>query len=88
MELVDWSYGRRYQIKAIFSAFPNSTVIFRSFPSYYFIYTVKWSDADPVVTRDDLVTMEKMINDMLGLLDNYEMRLSRRASVKEAERNG
>ncbi|MFC4735358.1 hypothetical protein ACFO4L_02055 [Bacillus daqingensis] len=74
MKLLDWSYGRRYQIKAVFSKFPKSTVIFRSFPAYYFIYTVRWSEDDPVVTREDLVEMEKILNDMLGLLDNYENR--------------
>lgn len=74
MELLDWGYGRRYQIKAVFSKFPNSTVIFRSFPSYYFIYTVRWSEDDPVVTRKDLEDMELVINDMLGLLANYQNR--------------
>lgn len=74
MELLDWGYGRRYQIKAVFSKFPNSTVIFRSFPSYYFIYTVRWSEDDPVVTRKDLEDMELIINDMLGLLANYQNR--------------
>lgn len=74
MNLLDWSYGRRYQIKAVFSKFPNSTVIFRSFPSYYFIYTVRWSEDDPVVTREDLKKMELILNDMLGLVENYQNR--------------
>ncbi|SDN20588.1 hypothetical protein [Alkalicoccus daliensis] len=74
MNLLDWSYGRRYSIKAVFSKFPNSTVIFRSFPTYYFIYTVRWSEEDPVVTREDLKEMELQLNDMLGLLMNYQNR--------------
>ncbi|WP_147804983.1 hypothetical protein [Alkalicoccus halolimnae] len=82
MELIDWSYGRRYQIKALFSRFPNSTVIFRSFPSYYFIYTVRWSESDPVVKREDLEQMERILNDMLGLLENYE---TRRSAVFQSE---
>lgn len=76
MKLLDWGYGRRYQIKAVFSKFPNSTVIFRSFPNYYFIYNVRWSEDDPVVTRGDLEEMEHIINDMLGLLSNYQNRRS------------
>jgi hypothetical protein len=83
MELLDWSYGRRYQIKAVFSKFPNSMVIFRSFPSYYFIYTVRWSDEDPVVRRSDLEKMERLLNDMLGLLDHYE---GRRAARIQSEK--
>lgn len=83
MELLDWSYGRRYQIKAVFSKFPHSTVIFRSFPSYYFIYNVRWSDSDPVVSRRDLEEMERLLNDMLGLLDHYEGRRAARAQLEK-----
>ncbi|MCE7794838.1 hypothetical protein K8O68_20840 [Salipaludibacillus sp. CUR1] len=76
MELIDWSYGRRYQIKAVFSSHPNSPVIFRSFPDYYFIYTVKWSDRDSPVSRDELAEMEKLLNEELGCLKAYETRRS------------
>ncbi|QKS71643.1 hypothetical protein FLK61_33705 [Paenalkalicoccus suaedae] len=81
MQLVDWEYRRRYSIAAVFSKFPNSTVIFRSFPNYYFIYTVKWSQNDPVVTREDLCEMETIINDNMGLLEQYN---NRRAAKRES----
>ncbi|CAM3995906.1 hypothetical protein ALCH109712_15780 [Alkalicoccus chagannorensis] len=82
MELKDWGYGRKYNIKAVFSKFPHSTVIFRSFPDYYFIYTVRWSEQDPVVSREDLIQMEKIMNERLGLLENYEKRVERRGRWK------
>lgn len=77
MELLDWSYTKRYNVKAYFSKFPNSLVIFREIKDYYFVYQVKWSDLDPVVLRDDLEEMEILMNDQLGLKEAYMKRKSR-----------
>ncbi|PYZ93475.1 hypothetical protein CR194_09905 [Salipaludibacillus keqinensis] len=81
MELTDWSYGRKYQIKAWFDSHPHSPVIFRSFPNFHFVYMVKWSEQDPTVTRQDLQEMERLMNEELGSLRGYE---SRRSVTKQA----
>ncbi|WP_243292608.1 hypothetical protein [Bacillus sp. FJAT-47783] len=77
MELLDWGYTRRYNIKAYFSKFPNSLVIFRQITDYYFVYQVKWSDLDPVVNREDLEEMELLINQVLGMEEAYLKRKSK-----------
>jgi diacylglycerol kinase (ATP) len=77
MELLDWTYTRKYNIKAHFSKFPHSIVVFRSIKDYYFVYQVNWSDKDPVVLRDDLEEMELLLNRELNLEDGYLQRKSR-----------
>ncbi|WP_243387306.1 hypothetical protein [Bacillus kexueae] len=81
MELLDWSYTRGYNVKAYFSKFPQSLVIFRQIRDYYFVYQVKWSELDPVVTREDLEQMELMMNKELGLEAEYLKRKSRVQSM-------
>ncbi len=77
MELLKWSYTKRYNIKAIFSTCPNSVVIFRQINDYYFVYVVNWSEKDPEVIKSDLEEMEVLINSELGTLTQYNKRKSR-----------
>ncbi|TLS37175.1 hypothetical protein [Pseudalkalibacillus caeni] len=74
MELLDWGYSRRYNIKAVFDRFPNSLVVFRMIRDYYFVYIVNWSEDDPIVTRPDLKQMELLLNQELGTLGEYRKR--------------
>lgn len=76
MKLLDWSYTRHYNIKARFEPFIHSTVIFRQIKDYYFVYTVHWSDLDPVVERDHLEKMEIEMNHELGTERSYYQRLA------------
>ena len=66
MQLVKWSYMRRYNIKAIFDQYPNSPVIFRKIREYYFVYTIQWTPADEPVGRNELEQMERLLNRELG----------------------
>lgn len=77
MNLVSWTYTKRYNIKAVFDRFPNSNVIFRFIHTYYFIYIVNWSDRDPPVEKVDLEQMELLLNDELGTGRFYRNRRSR-----------
>ncbi|RIW33236.1 hypothetical protein D3H55_11290 [Bacillus salacetis] len=77
MKLNKWSYSRRYNIKASFDRFPNSTVLFRRIKDYYFVYNVYWSTHDPIVGRRDLEEMELLLNRDLGSEREYINRRSR-----------
>ncbi|WP_075617797.1 hypothetical protein [Paenisporosarcina indica] len=79
MELIQWSYTRKYQVKAIFSEFPEMTIIFRSIGSYYFVFTTKGNLRDQYPTRKDYVEMELLINDELQTLPAY---IARNASTE------
>lgn len=74
MKLVQWSYTKKYNIKALFDKFPSSPVIFRQIKEYYFVYTIKWNPDDPPVRRNDLVYMETLLNSEFGTLENYQKR--------------
>lgn len=74
LKLLKWSYTKKYNIKAYFDLFPNSPVIFRQIKNYYFVYTVKWDDHDPIVKRTDLEEMEILLNTEL---DTYSFYLNR-----------
>lgn len=76
MELLDWSYTKKYNIKASFSPFIHSQVIFRQIKDYYFVYTVRWSEKDPVVNRTHLEEMELQINRVLGTEEDYRSRIA------------
>ena len=76
LKLIKWSYSRRFNIKASFDSFPHSTVLFRKIKGYYFVYNVYWSPQDPVVTREDLVLMELLLNRELGSEREYINRQS------------
>lgn len=76
MELLQWSYTKKYNILAMFNPFSHSKVIFRQIKDYYFVYTVHWSSRDPVVTRKDLETMEILLNRELGTEQAYLKRLA------------
>lgn len=76
MELLDWSYMRHYNIKARFDPFFHSDVIFRQIKDYYFIYTVRWSEKDPVVDKTDLEQMEILLNKELGTAHSYFNRIA------------
>jgi hypothetical protein len=74
MKLTNWSYTKRYNIKAQFDVFPNSVVIFRQIKDYYFVYTVNWSLSDPVVSKTSLEQMEWLLNKELDSLESYSRR--------------
>lgn len=80
MEIIKWSYTKRYNIKARFDQFPHSEVIFRQIKGYYFIYTVYWTRGDRVVTRQHLEEMELLLNRELGTIDEY----LKRTALKKA----
>lgn len=71
MKLTKWSYIKRYNIKAHFDEYPNSVVVFRQIKNFYFIYTVKWSLSDPVVSKIVLEEMELLLNRELGTEEDY-----------------
>lgn len=71
MELIKWSFTKRYNIKALFDEYPNSVVVFRKIKNYYFVYTVKWSMSDPVVTKSALEEMEWLLNHEMGMEEDY-----------------
>lgn len=75
MELLHWSHTKKYNIMAMFNPFFHSKVIFRPIKDYYFVYTVHWSSSDPVVTRQDLETMEILMNRELETEQSYFKRL-------------
>jgi hypothetical protein len=74
MKLTKWSYAKRYNIKAQFNEYPNSTVVFRKIKNYYFVYTVKWSLNDPIVSKEALEEMEWLLNRELETLQAYRLR--------------
>lgn len=71
MKMLSFSYQRRNQMKAMFSRFPESVVTFRMIRSYYFVYTIRWSENDPIVVKEDLIEMEWLLNKELGLENEY-----------------
>ncbi|HAQ08302.1 MAG TPA: hypothetical protein DCR24_12560 [Bacillus bacterium] len=71
MKLTKWSYTKRYNIKAQFDEYPNSIVVFRQIKNFYFVYTVKWSLSDPVVSKNILEEMELLLNRELGTEEYY-----------------
>ncbi|MGG3449438.1 diacylglycerol/lipid kinase family protein [Domibacillus aminovorans] len=81
MNLIKWFYTKRYNIKAIYAEFPNSTVIFRPINRYYFVYNVNWSENDPPVTKENLEQMEQGLNDELGTGHFYRNRKSKKQGV-------
>lgn len=76
MELLEWSYTKHQNIKARFEPFVHSDVLFRQIKDYYFVYTIRWSDLDPVVEREHLEEMEILINCELGTEHSYFKRLA------------
>jgi hypothetical protein len=87
MQLLDWSYTKKYSIKAVFQPFSHSTVIFRQIKDYYFVYTVHWSSRDPIVTRNDLETMEILMNKALGTDQAYFRRSAYRPALLQERRD-
>ncbi|KAA0546598.1 hypothetical protein FZW96_15265 [Bacillus sp. BGMRC 2118] len=81
MILTDWGYTKKKNIKAMFDYCPNSTVIFRQIQDYYFIYLVNWSNSDPLISKNELVNMEILLNKELGTLEAYERRKSTQYNV-------
>lgn len=81
MNLIKWSYTKRYNIKAIYADFPNSAVIFRPINQYYFVYNINWSENDPPVTKENLEQMEQRLNDELGTGHFYRNRKSKKQGV-------
>ncbi|SFJ10154.1 hypothetical protein SAMN04487936_1013 [Halobacillus dabanensis] len=78
IHLVRWSYSRRKMVRGYFDKFPNSIVYFRRIRWFYIVYMVDWNDEDPVVSQDDLETMQQMINKELGKEKEYKQRKSRK----------
>ena len=71
MKLTKWSYTKRYNIRAHFDEYPNSIVVFRQIKNFYFVYTVKWSLSDPIVSKITLEQMELLLNRELGTEEYY-----------------
>ncbi|GEL06746.1 hypothetical protein [Salisediminibacterium halotolerans] len=76
MNLLDWKFSKNGQVKAWFSVYPRSTVILHFVSGYYFTFMAVWSAFDPAPKRADLEEMERIINDELGCLEEYEIRRS------------
>ncbi|WP_227395421.1 hypothetical protein [Jeotgalibacillus aurantiacus] len=69
MNLIRWSYAGRGRIRAYFEEIPHSTVFLSRIRNKYFVRYVDWHRSDPVVSRDDLAVMERIINDEQQLND-------------------
>lgn len=76
MKLIQWSYAKRYQVKAIFDEFPDMILIFRTIGSYYFVFTTTGSVGQTYPSRKDYVEMELIINEQLQTLPAYIQRKS------------
>ncbi len=76
MKLIQWSYAKRYQVKAIFDEFPDMILIFRTVGSYYFVFTTIGTVSHSLPTRKDYVEMELLINEQLQTLSAYIQRKS------------
>lgn len=74
MKLIQWSYAKRYNIKAIYDEFPHVVVLFRQIGGYYFIFSMKGLTPEHIPTRRDYVKMEYLLNKDLGLLEAYKER--------------
>ncbi len=81
MEILSWGYRKRYGIKAVFDHCPASTVFFRIINGFYFVYSVRWSEEDPLVERRHLEEMESLINKELGTDNAYNSRRSIRSHL-------
>lgn len=71
MNLIQWSYTKKYQIKAIYDVFPDTVFIFRSIGSYYYIFTTKGIVSNEGPSREDYVKMELLLNLELDSLPAY-----------------
>ena len=71
MKLINWSYAKRYNIKAVFDEYPHVIVLFRQIGGYYFIFSMKGLTKEHIPTRQDYVRMEYLLNKDLGMLDAY-----------------
>lgn len=74
MKLIQWSYAKRYNIKAIYDEFPHVVVLFRQIGGYYFIFSMKGLTPEHLPNRRDYVKMEYLLNKDLGLLEAYKER--------------
>ncbi|KIL47855.1 hypothetical protein [Jeotgalibacillus campisalis] len=74
MNLVRWTFAGRGKIRAYFDIFPASTVVLSKIKSYYFVQNVRWNESDPIVDREALVEMERIINREMETLDAYNER--------------
>ncbi|HSI66286.1 MAG TPA: hypothetical protein VK947_02655 [Planococcus sp. (in: firmicutes)] len=74
MKLIQWSYAKRYNIKAIYDDFPHVVVLFRQIGGYYFIFSMKGLTPEHIPNRRDYVKMEYLLNKDLGLLEAYKQR--------------
>jgi len=76
LKLIQWSYSRKYQVKAIFDKFPDMIIVFRTIGTYYFVFTTKGHIPDSYPTRKDYEEMELLINEELKTLPSYIARKS------------
>lgn len=74
MKIIHWSYTRKYQVKGVFDAFPDTVVVFRQINGYYFISTMKGLNPLELPNRKHYVQMEYLINKELGTLPAYKKR--------------
>lgn len=81
LQLIQWSYAKRYQVKAIFDEFPDMILIFRTVGSYYFVFTTVGTVRHSYPSRKDYVEMELLINEQLQTLPAYIQRKSEREMI-------
>ncbi|WP_108670734.1 hypothetical protein [Peribacillus acanthi] len=77
MNIINYQYKKRGHLEFVFDQFPNSPVLLGMITNFYFVKHVKWSSLDPIVTRNDLEEMEKLVNREMGTTIGYLMRKSK-----------
>jgi hypothetical protein len=76
LKLIQWSYSRKYQVKAIFDEFPDMIIVFRTIGTYYFIFTTEGHVPDPYPSHKDYEEMELLMNEEMKTLPSYVSRKS------------
>ena len=76
MKLLNISYKKRGRIIGLFDKFPNSPVLFAPIHNYHFTYRVMWDSGDPLVDKNDLESMELLLNQYLDQETSYITRKS------------
>ncbi|AJD91135.1 hypothetical protein JMA_18180 [Jeotgalibacillus malaysiensis] len=66
MNLIRWSYAGRGRVRAYFEELPHSVVHLSRIRKKYFVRFVDWNKLDAVVSREDLQSIEKAVNEALA----------------------
>ncbi|WP_257125456.1 hypothetical protein [Bhargavaea cecembensis] len=73
---MQWSYTRKYQVKAIFDDFPETVFLFRRIGDYYFLFSSRGGEYGPLPERRHYAVMEELVNGELGTIEHYRNRRS------------